>query len=91
MDKDFEDLASTLAWANENNPFERTTPTPDGKFAVFPKVKRHPPNSPEQRAAEDAWESRCEQMHDNQVPITVEPKPEENTIAAHKDRLVRGD
>lgn len=90
MDKDFEDLASTLAWANENNPFERTTPTPDGKFAVFPKVKRHPPNSPEQRAAEDAWQQRAMEMHENQVLVKLDPKPEINELQARKD-LVRGD
>ena len=87
MDKDFEDLASTLAWANENNPFERTTPTPDGKFAVFPKVKRHPPNSPEQRKQELDWERRSLKMHSEQKPVVLEPKPIENQMT----RVVRGD
>ena len=87
MDKQFEDLEDTLRWADENNPAERTTPTPDGKFAVFPRVKHHPANSPEKRAAEDAWEARSLAMHANQVPVKLEPKPKENQFK----RIVRGD
>lgn len=59
-----------------------------GAFAYFPDVTRFPSGSQEQRALEDAWESRAAQMHRAQTPLHLKPKPTENTLAS---RVVRAD
>ncbi len=90
MDKDFEDLADLLWWASDDCPWSRTPPTPDGKFAVFPRVKRHPPGSKAEKDQARKWEESSIRMHSEQVPATLEPKPKINELKARKD-LVRGD
>ena len=90
MDKDFEDLASTLWWASDDCPWSRTPPTPDGKFAVFPRVKRHPPGSKAEKDQARRWEESALRMHDLQLTIIPEPKPVDNELQARKD-LRRGD
>lgn len=57
-----------------------------GTWAYFPSVAHHPQGSTEQRAAENAWERRAIQMHENQTPIRLAPKPRENAMT----RITRG-
>lgn len=58
-----------------------------GKWTYFPDVPRFPSGSKEARAAEDAWEARALAMHENQKPIHIEAKPQENAMT----RIERGD
>ena len=62
-----------------------------GAIAMFPSVPHNIPGSKAARAAENEWEARCQSMHDQQVPITLEPKPEVNTLKERVDQLRRGD
>ncbi len=59
-----------------------------GVALVLPDVPNYPQGSKEQRAAEDAWEQRSLAMHAEQEPVTLRPKPQENTLAG---RVVRAD
>lgn len=58
-----------------------------GGWAYFPSVPRFPSGSPEQRQLEDDWEQRALAMHAAQEPVTLAPKPLENTMT----RIRRGD
>ena len=59
-----------------------------GEYAYFPDMPVYQQGSKEARAAEDRWQERAGEMHSAQVPIRLEPKPLENTLAA---RVVRSD
>ena len=62
-----------------------------GAIAMFPSVPHHIPGSKAARAAENEWEARCQSMHDQQITLVPEPKPEVNTLQERVDQLRRGD
>ena len=59
---------------------------PEFGFAYFPHVPVL--QGAEQRAAEDRWAARALLMHAEQTPVTLAPKPRENTLAG---RVMRAD
>ena len=86
-DAGMEALAESLA--RLNSPFAHVYHPETGQLmAVFPKVKNHPPGSPERRAQEDAWEADSIAMHKAQgAAIVPEAKPIENTLS----KIIRSD
>lgn len=65
-----------------------------GAIALFPNVPHHAPNSPAQRALEDAWEvkaiAQAEESERMERANRIEAKAEVNTLAARKAQIVRG-
>lgn len=75
MTDNIDDLMADLYWLDSG--WHRVVNPENGNFALFPETAK----------SESAWEQRAIQMHENQVPIRIEPKPQENAMR----RIVRGD
>ena len=91
-EKGMDALADKLAIMR--SPFEHHYNYKTGALsAIFPKVKRHLPGSPEQFAAEEEWSARAVAMHAAQTLIVPKPKPSINELAERKARMIleRGD
>lgn len=67
---------------------------PDG-VAVFPSVPVYTADSPEQRRLENAWEAKAmaqaAESERMERANRIEGKPEENSLAARKAQITRGD
>ena len=79
--------ALSEALAIRRSGYHRHENAETGAVAIFPSVKVFPVGSAEQMALETEWAQRAIVMHQNQVPVTLEAKPVENTLAV---RLARG-
>ncbi len=62
-----------------------------GDVALFPTVPFYRSGTPEQLKQEREFEQRALAMHEAQEPVWLEAKPEENTLAARKGQIIRGD
>lgn len=63
-----------------------------GGFAVFPRMKHYPVDSPEARKQERLWQAKSEKMHDQQTTLSLEAKPDDGgTTGKYYKELKRGD
>ena len=63
---------------------------PNGAMSIYPLVPNFPVGSPARRKQEDEWETRCQEMHDNQHVITLDDKPKIKKYEDHAKSLKRG-
>ena len=62
-----------------------------GDVALFPNVPLYRSGTPEQLKQEREFEQHALAMHEAQEPVRLDAKPEENSLAARKAQITRGD